>query len=186
MKLVLAVVAAAVIAAIAGTVYVGASLREETVVRDPYEAGLRWDAEHPGGRRATSTATSRATATSTQTSTACDLSAGPCTAAAGPLSVTLELAPLPPRTMAHLHLAARVAEAGRAVDGARVHVSFSMRGMSMGESRASLAPAGDGLYVGKAILVRCPSGRADWTAAVTVERPGAAAASAAFPLRVSP
>ncbi len=183
MKFLLAAVAAAVLAAIAATVYLGARLREETVVPDPYEAGLRWDAEH--GHPLTPTFSPAGAGGRGSESAPCDLSAGPCARAAGSLDVTLEIAPHPIRAMTDLRLAARVREGGRPVDGAEVTVSFAMRGMFMGENRASLAPEGAGSYAGKAVLVRCPSGRGDWSAEVRVTRPGTPPASAAFDVRVA-
>ena len=62
--------------------------------------------------------------------------------------------------------------AGAPVEHAEVELSFEMRGMSMGENRRALTPAGGGRYTGKAVLVRCPSGRKDWVATVAVHGSG--------------
>ena len=177
MRVLLASVAVAVAAIIAGTVYINVALREPTVVPDPYEAGLRWDAEHGHGAAAARVAAGAADR--------CDLAATPCTAAVGPYVVTLGLDPRPARAMAQLQVAAVVSEGGRPVDAADVSVAFAMAGMYMGEHRVPLASLGGGAYAGKAILVRCPSGRRDWTAEVTVRRPGRPGASAAFAVRVA-
>jgi hypothetical protein len=71
--------------------------------------------------------------------------------------------------------------AGGADPAVKVSVSFSMPGMEMGENRVALAPAGDGLS-GKAVLVRCPSGRSDFVADVSVRGPGELVRGARFRL----
>jgi hypothetical protein len=86
--------------------------------------------------------------------------------------------------MTDLAVAADLRDGAAPVDGAQVSVSFSMEGMFMGENTTALAHAGPGRFQGKAVLVRCPSGREDWTAEVTVARPGRPAAAARFPLSV--
>jgi len=138
---------------------------------------------------------------------ACDLGAGPCTA---PLSgggqVTLELGPRPLRTMKDLAVRAAVSRGGEARDGApapsslsptggegrgeraagagvKLSVSFTMPGMEMGRNEVALEPGPDG-FAGKAVLVRCPSGRKQWAADVAVTRGGAAPETARFPFTV--
>jgi hypothetical protein len=140
--------------AIFATVWVGSKVREETVVAQPYEEGLRHS---------------------------CNLRDGPCTRAIpGGGEVTLELGPRPVRTMEEL--AVRVQVAGAAADA--VSLRFAMPGMEMGENRSSLAAAGAGRFEGKAVLVRCPSGRKDWVAEVQVVRGGVSAPAVRFPLAV--
>jgi nitrogen fixation protein FixH len=168
-KLAIAGLAAAVVALIAGTVWIAARVREETVVSNPYEEGLRL------GRKDGGAAAARA----------CDVGAGPC---ALPLpgggEVRLELGPRPLVTMKELAVRVDLG-AGAASDRASVSVSFSMPGMNMGENRSRLAPAAPGRFEGKAVLVRCPSGGREWLADVEVAAPGAPARSARFPLTVA-
>ncbi|WP_242335993.1 FixH family protein [Anaeromyxobacter sp. SG66] len=112
----------------------------------------------------------------------CDLGRGPCTLPLdGGGEVTLELGPRPLRTMRTLAVAAEV----RGAPGAAVEVSFAMNGMEMGRNASALAPAGEGRHAGKAVLVRCPSGRRDWTAEVRVTSPEAPARTARFELTVA-
>jgi hypothetical protein len=59
-----------------------------------------------------------------------------------------------------------------------------MPGMEMGENRVRLRAAADVEWEGKAVLVRCPSGRRDWVAEVEVAGPGAARGVARFPFTV--
>lgn len=109
---------------------------------------------------------------------ACDLAAGPCTVELGGAAVTLELSPRPPRPLAELRVVADVRAGGAPVEGAELTVRFGMKGMEMFPADARLAPAGPGRYQGKAVLVRCPSGRTDWTATLSLARPGAPGATA--------
>jgi hypothetical protein len=154
---------AAGLGAIVATIWIGARVREETVVARPYEEGLRH--------------------------TVCDAGAGPCTRPLdGGGEATLELGPRPLRTMRELAVRALVrlpAQATTASRDVRVTVSFSMEGMEMGENRSVLAPAGDGSFAGTAVLVRCPSGRRDWSAELRVEPPGKAPRVARFRLSVA-
>lgn len=114
---------------------------------------------------------------------ACDLAKGACTA---PLpsggTVALELVPRPLATMRELAVIARLPPGA---EGADVSVGFEMKGMDMGPNANLLAAQGGGTYAGKAVLVRCPSGRKDWTAVVTVRRPGASPEAARFDLTVA-
>jgi hypothetical protein len=151
MKVAVAAAIAGALGAIAATVWVGSKVREETVVAKPYEEGL------------------------VQT---CDVGESPCTRPlAGGGEVTLELAPRPLRTMQDLHVRVQVAGA----PAAEVSVAFAMPGMHMGENRATLAASGGGRFEGKAVLVRCASGRKDWIAVVTA---GSPARTARFRLSV--
>lgn len=113
----------------------------------------------------------------------CDLQAGPCTRALpGGGEVTLELGPRPLRAMTDLAVRAAVRGVPAAPD---LSVSWSMRGMSMGENRSRLAPAGEGRFEGKAVLVRCPSGGREWLAEVALAAPGAAPRTVRFPLTLA-
>jgi nitrogen fixation protein FixH len=138
---------------------------------------------------------------------ACDLGAGPCAAPlAGGGQVTLELEPRPLRTMKDLAVRARLSSTGAgrsgsassslypaggegrgdgadAGAGVKVSVSFTMPGMEMGRNEVALEPGPDG-FAGKAVLVRCPSGRKQWAADVAVSRGGAAPEIARFPFTV--
>jgi FixH protein len=257
--------------AIAGTVWVGSQVREETVVAQPYEEGLLYDRErharealgwavevgtappagasaaldftvrdrrgHPvdgavtltvgrpdtsrgqwraeaaptgggayraelrfpapgpwevrfdvrrGAERARITRTVRVPEAGPGAGTACDLGAGPCTAPlAGGGEVSLELRPRPLRPMTDLEVTAEVREGGAPLAGAAVSVRFEMKGMQMFPAEARLAPAGPGRHAGRAVLVRCPSGRRDWTVTVQVTPPGGTPRTAELPLEVS-
>ncbi len=163
MKLLATAVAAAVLLLTAGTIWLGSRAREDTVVAHPYEEGLAYDRQ----RKAL-----QAGVHAPAPAAACDLGAGPCTRALGDLELTLELAPRPPRAMSELAVHGRLARGGAPVDGAELVLSFAMSGMSMGVNLARLAGDGGGHYRGKAVLVRCHSGRRDWIATAVVRAGG--------------
>ncbi len=121
---------------------------------------------------------------------ACDLAARPCARAIpGGGELALELAPRPLRTMAELAVKVTVREptptataTATTTTTTAVAVSFSMPGMTMGENRTTLAPIAPGTWGGKAVLVRCASGRRDWVAEVELAAPGGAPRAVRFPL----
>lgn len=164
-RIALGALVAAVLGLVVATVVVGARVREETVVANPYEEGLRLGKGAAAGG-------------------GCDLGAGPCTRSLPEGGeVRLELSPRPLHAMADLAVRADLPE-GPVAPGA-VAVSFAMRGMDMGENRSRLRRTGPGRWEGKAILVRCPSGRREWTALVEVAAPGGAPRTAGFTLTLA-
>jgi hypothetical protein len=166
-KVLLAAVAATVLLLTAGTIWLGARAREDTVVPHPYEQGLAYDEQ----RRALAPAGHEHRAAAAP-APGCDLGAGPCTRALADLELTLELSPRPLRAMSALAVQGRLSRAGAPVDGAEVALSLAMPGMRMGENVSRLTGAGGGRYQGKAVLVRCPSGRRDWVVTAAVRRGG--------------
>lgn len=171
MKVLIALVAAAALGAVGGAIYLGARLREPTVVADPYQAGLHYDEHrHPAGA-------------------ACDLQSGPCTQRLPDGGeVTLTIGPRPVRAMRELEFTVALS-AGSAAAGSEVAVALTMAGMYMGETRTALSPVGGGVFKGKGVVVRCPSGRRDWVAEVVVQAPrtapGLAASYQQAPQRVA-
>lgn len=114
---------------------------------------------------------------------ACDLAAGPCTRILpGGDEVTFELGPRPLRMMAELAAVVTVRRGGAPAEPDGVAVSFEMPGMRMGRNEVRLARSGAGRFEGKAVLVRCPSGRKDWVATISLARAGAEAGAVRFPL----
>jgi hypothetical protein len=140
-------VAVAVLAVIGVTVWVGARVREDTVVPDPYQEGQKLNAAPAGVPVG-------------------DHDHAHASAAPG---LALGLSPRPIRTLREL--AVEVSGVERAEE---VTVSFAMAGMDMGENTVRLAPDGPVRWRGKAVLVRCPSGRRDWIATVRVRGPAPA------------
>lgn len=113
----------------------------------------------------------------------CDLGASPCTRVLpGGDEVTLELGPRPLRMMTELAAVVSVTRAGAPVEPDGITVAFAMPGMQMGKNEVKLARRGAGRFEGKAVLVRCPSGRRDWIATVSLFRAGATAGVLRFAL----
>lgn len=114
---------------------------------------------------------------------ACQLGAGPCTRVLpGGDAVTLELRPRPLRPMAELTAVVTVRRRGAPAEPDAVTVAFTMPGMDMGRNEVRLVRRGAGRFEGTAVLVRCHSGRKDWTATVTVAKAGAPDGAVEFPL----
>lgn len=158
-----AVGALAAMGAVAGAIYLGHRLAEPTVVPDPYEAGLHYDeARHAHD----------AAAVGPRAPPRCDLSGGPCARRVGAATVTLEAAPRPLRAMADLEFTVTVAPPGSAGTGPG-RIALTMPGMHMGDNRVALAPAGEGRWRGRGVVVRCPSGGRSWAAEVELPAGGA-------------
>ncbi|HEY7725959.1 MAG TPA: hypothetical protein VH880_11540 [Anaeromyxobacteraceae bacterium] len=152
MKWAIGAVAAAVAVLTVATAVVGHRLFEEQVVRDPYQAGLRWDEDR---KRAAGPD--------------CDLARGPCERTGpGDLVVRLDVAPRPPRAMVDLEFTVQARLGGRPLRAAGGEIALSMPGMYMGDNRVPLAPAGPGSFKGRGVVVRCPSGGRVWTAEVAL------------------
>ena len=105
---------------------------------------------------------------------------------------TLAVGPRPLRAMRELEFTLTITPATSAA-GADVAVVLTMPGMYMGETRTPLEPAGGGVFRGRGVVVRCASGRRDWSAELMLTRGGAQANPddrrrnpiARFPLTVS-
>lgn len=151
-----AVAALGAVGAVVANLVVGGRLFEETVVKDPYEAGLRYQKLRPPEPR-------RAAGVD------CDIDRGPCEKGGpGGVQVALEVGPRPVKAMVDLQFTVRAWRAGRPLGGPGGEVALEMPGMYMGENRVKLAPQGDGSFRGQGLLVRCPTGRRVWSAAVAL------------------
>jgi nitrogen fixation protein FixH len=116
---------------------------------------------------------------------ACDLGQGPCGADADGARLTLELAPRPIQPLSDLAVTVTLARDGAPVEGAEVALDLAMPGMFMGQNRVALQPLGGGRYAGRAVVVRCASGRRDWVAEVVARLPGGVEARARFPFQAA-
>ena len=54
------------------------------------------------------------------------------------------------------------------------YIDLGMPGMKMGPNRVLLQALGKGVYEGKGLIVRCPSGKKTWKATITVPNMGVA------------
>ena len=174
MKVFIAIAAVAAMGAVVATIVVGRRLAEPTVVADPYEEGLRYDEQHHAHDVA---------AVGPRAPPRCDLARAPCSRSVGGVTVTLDVTPRPVRAMRELDFDVRASPPDATGPG-EARVSLEMQGMYMGENRIRLSPAGPGGWRGRGTIVRCPSGRRGWTAAVEIPAPrqpgGRVVASFAF------
>jgi hypothetical protein len=113
---------------------------------------------------------------SPNTLTNCDIQAGPCTRIRDDLTVTLDIFPKPVRAMKKLTF--KLTLAGRDLPD-NPHIDLGMPGMVMGPNRVLMkrvgnntSRVGDNTYEGQGVIVRCPSGRRTWIAAVTLPEAG--------------
>jgi len=95
----------------------------------------------------------------------CDVHAGPCRAQMSGTKVSLDIEPKPVKAMHDLTFT--VTFAGEKPVAAP-YIDLGMPGMNMGRNRVILKPAGELIYRGEGVIVRCPSGRRTWKAKVTV------------------
>jgi len=101
--------------------------------------------------------------------TNCDIQRGPCTKMRDGLQVTLDILPKPVKAMKELTFRLSFA-GGELVDNP--YIDLSMPGMNMGPNRVMMKRLGNSTYEGRAVIVRCPSGRRTWKATVTLPDAG--------------
>lgn len=95
----------------------------------------------------------------------CDAHHGACTRSLRDTDVILDIHPKPVKAMKDLNFT--VTLTGKQPASAP-YIDLGMPGMKMGPNRVSLKSSGQGVYKGSGIIVRCPSGKRIWKAAVTV------------------
>ena len=103
------------------------------------------------------------------TLTTCDIQLGPCTRVKETLTVTLDIIPKPVKAMKELTF--RLTLTGRELSD-NPHIDLSMPGMAMGPNRVLMARVGSNTYEGQGVIVKCPSGRRTWKAAVSLPDAG--------------
>jgi len=100
---------------------------------------------------------------------ACEVNAGPCTGSINDIQVTLDVEPKPVKAMEDLTFTVRFAGEKFVGDP---YIDLGMPGMNMGRNRVFLKPIGESVYQGRGVIVRCPSGRRSWKAAVIIPQVG--------------
>ena len=94
-----------------------------------------------------------------------------CAARLGEREVTLTIQPRPVKAMEDLTF--EVTVTGVRPAGAP-HIDLNMAAMDMGPNRVELKQLESGRWTGTGVIVRCPSGKRTWVAAVTVPSVGTA------------
>lgn len=101
----------------------------------------------------------------------CDIQHGGCVREVAGRTVGFDISPKPVRAMTDLTF--RVSIDGDPPE-APPFIDLDMPDMFMGLNRVRLEPAGDGVYEGEGVIVRCPSGIPLWQATVTLPGVGEA------------
>ena len=97
----------------------------------------------------------------------CELHQDACTQNLAGFTVTLEVTPRPVKAMQDLSF--KVTLTGKLPPNTKLpYIDLGMPGMNMGPNRVQLKSAGNATYEGRGVIVRCPSGRRTWQAAVTI------------------
>ena len=99
----------------------------------------------------------------------CDVHAGPCRAHISGTKVSLDIEPKPVKAMHDLAFTVTFAGEKPVV---APYIDLGMPGMNMGRNRVILKPAGELVYRGEGVIVRCPGDRRTWKASVTVPNVG--------------
>jgi hypothetical protein len=92
----------------------------------------------------------------------CDIQKGPCRGVLEGADVILDILPRPVVAMKELTFRVQVREDKDLPE--KIIIDLSMPGMEMGVNRVIMKKTGEGVYEGKGIIVRCPSGRRLWKA----------------------
>lgn len=106
-----------------------------------------------------------------QKQTVCDIHQTPCTKNLAAGAVTLEINPRPIKAMTDLTFTATFTGVNVATPP---YIDLGMPGMNMGPNQVKLKSTAENRYEGTGIIVRCPSGRRTWKAALTVPDAGTA------------
>ena len=101
----------------------------------------------------------------------CDLHRGDCTRELAGSTVTLAVTPRPVKAMHDLLF--QVSVSGKLPSNEQPpYIDLGMPGMNMGPNRVQLKSAGNAVYEGRGVIVKCPSGRRTWQATVTIPAVG--------------
>ncbi len=104
--------------------------------------------------------------------TGCDIHITPCTKTLPDCTVTLDIDPKPVKAMTDLTFTVILS---KNKSESIPYIDLGMPGMNMGPNQVKLRKAeGENIYQGTGIIVRCPSGRRTWKAAVTIPDVGTA------------
>ena len=105
----------------------------------------------------------------------CDIQRQACTREVSGVELTLDIYPKPVKAMKYLVFQVRLSGA---VPSGPPYIDLGMPGMDMGPNRVPLKAVQPGIYEGRGVIVRCPSGHTLWRATVTI--PGSVATDFVF------
>jgi hypothetical protein len=99
----------------------------------------------------------------------CDAHKGVCSQSLGDITVSLKISPRPVKAMQELIFKVSISVPPSTENP---YIDLGMPGMKMGPNRVLLKSTDPGVYEGKGVIVRCPSGRRTWFANVTIPESG--------------
>ncbi len=104
----------------------------------------------------------------------CRLDGEPCvkTLAQDNIKVTFDITPKPVVFMQELTFKITLHQDNRPINDAKITMDLNMPGMFMGKNSPAIKHLKDGIYEGRGIIPRCPSGKKVWQANISIERKG--------------
>jgi nitrogen fixation protein FixH len=111
----------------------------------------------------------------------CNIDAGPCAEKTSDNAVEaiLDITPKPVTAMRELSFSVTLKDKRGPVTNVEVTIDLSMPGMYMGNNMIKLTAKDSGVYQGKGVIVRCPSGKKLWQATINIHH-GSAVSSAIY------
>lgn len=102
----------------------------------------------------------------------CDINKGHCSKSlpVDNVTVNFDINPKPVKFMQELTFKITILQNSKPVTDANVTLDLNMPGMFMGKNKPTIKHVKDGVYEGKGVIPKCPSGRKVWRADITIER----------------
>lgn len=95
----------------------------------------------------------------------CDIQNQSCDQVLSGHRVVLDISPKPVKAMADLNFRLEFEDLNLTDSP---YIDLGMPGMDMGPNKVTMESAGNNVYEGKGVIVRCKSGRTEWQANVTI------------------
>jgi hypothetical protein len=101
----------------------------------------------------------------------CAIQDGPCMKTTGSgIEVLFDVTPRPAEAMRELEFSVSLRKKGKPLTGASLLLDLSMPGMFMGNNQPRLFEGVDGIYRGRGVIPRCPTGSRIWNAFIAVRQ----------------
>lgn len=102
----------------------------------------------------------------------CQINDGPCVKHIpdDKVQVVFDINPKPVKFMEELIYRVSLTQGSKHITDAKIRMELGMPGMFMGRNTPVIRHVKDGVYEGKGIVPRCPSGKKVWRALISIER----------------
>jgi hypothetical protein len=102
----------------------------------------------------------------------CQINSGPCVKQIplDNIQVVFDINPKPVKFMEELAFTITLTQGKKPITDAKIQMELGMPGMFMGKNTPAIKHVKDGIYEGKGVIPRCPSGKKVWRALLTIER----------------